>query len=177
MDSDVRVCPFCGEPPGPGMFCEACGRNLASVEQLPTRAEWESAQPASAADTADPRPLAERCAAATAAFLATMHAAGDPGATNTPLSGASGFRRTRQAHRWVVRPVRREEDDLKHYDPGLVLTTDGRYHRLDSEVRGWGQRDFPRFHDAANPDPIDTPADERLIDELAAVLRTNGVAT
>jgi hypothetical protein len=177
MESDVRVCPFCGEPPGPGTFCEACGRNLAAVEQLPTRAEWEAAQPASTAGAANQRPVAERCAEATAAFLAAMHAAGDPGASKTPMSGGSGFRRTRHAHGWVVRPVHREDDDLKHYEPGLVLTTEGRYHRLDSEVRGWGQRDFPRFHDTAHPDPIDAPADERLIGELAAVLRANGVAT
>ena len=75
MESTVRVCPFCGEPPGAAVFCEACGRNLSAVERLPTRAEWEAAarrQPASQ------EPLAERCAAAVAAFLAAMHAAGDP---------------------------------------------------------------------------------------------------
>jgi hypothetical protein len=178
MPSDVRVCPFCGEPPGVGMFCEACGRNLAAVEQLPTRAEWETAQPASMAGTTDQRPVAERCAEATAAFLAAMHAAGDPGAAKVPMSGATGFRRARRVLGWVVRPVHREEDDedVRRYDPGLVLTTDGRYHRLDSEVRGWGQRNFPTFHDSANPDPIDPPADERLIDELAAVLRANDLA-
>ena len=42
MSADTRVCPFCGEPPGTGVFCAACGRNLATVEQLPTRAEWEA---------------------------------------------------------------------------------------------------------------------------------------
>jgi len=63
----VRVCPFCGEPPGRGVFCEACGRNLAAVERLPTRAEWEAGQPAAAtalARATDGRPLAERCAEA-----------------------------------------------------------------------------------------------------------------
>ena len=53
----VRVCPFCGEPPGTGVFCAACGRNLAAVERLPTRAEWEAgAEPATrAAATGRPR--------------------------------------------------------------------------------------------------------------------------
>ena len=73
--ADARVCPHCGEPPGEGVFCAACGRNLASVDRLPTRAEWE------VAGAQDDRPLAERCEEATAAFLAAMHAAGDPGTT------------------------------------------------------------------------------------------------
>ena len=174
---DERVCPFCGEPPGAGVFCAACGRNLAAVEQLPTRAEW-TAQAAAA--PADDRPLAERCAEATAAFLAAMHAAGDPGTTKTPVTGKSGLFRAPTLSGWVVRPVHREKsddiEDLRNYEPGLVLTTGGVYHRIDSEVRGWGQRDFPRFHDSADPDPIETPVDERLIDELAALRREAGVA-
>jgi hypothetical protein len=181
MESDVRVCPFCGEPPGVGMFCDACGRNLASVEQLPTRAEWEASQPAPETSSADIGSLAERCAEATAAFLAAMHAAGDPGVVKTPMSGGSGFRRQRHAHGWVVRPVHREdEEDLAnftHYDPGLVLTIEGQYHRLDSQVRGWGQRDFPRFYDSVDAEPIDAPAEERLIQELVAVLEANGVTS
>ena len=48
---DERVCPHCGEPPGEGVFCAACGRNLAAVDRLPTRGEWEIA------GTADERPL------------------------------------------------------------------------------------------------------------------------
>jgi hypothetical protein len=177
MAMHERVCPFCGEPPGPGVFCAACGRNLSSVDQLPTRAEWEAAQPAASADG---RPLAERCAEATAAFLAAMHAAGDPGTTQTPLTGKSGFLKTPSVRGWVVRPVARDKDaeeieELKRYEPGLVLTVEGAFHRLDSEVRGWGQRDFPRFHDSAAPDPIEMPVDERLIDELAAVLRGAGL--
>jgi uncharacterized Zn finger protein (UPF0148 family) len=78
--ADARVCPHCGEPPG-GVFCAACGRNLATVERLPTRAEWEIA------GVQDDRSLADRCAEATAAFLAAMHAAGDPGKTKTAISG------------------------------------------------------------------------------------------
>ena len=173
----MRVCPFCGNPPGVGMFCDACGRNLAAVERLPTRAEWETARPASGAEHPDRRPLAERCAEATAAFLAAMHAAGDPGATKTTMRAPPGFRRARRAHVWMLRPVHREhDDDPLRYEPGLVLTTEGRFHRLDSEVRGWGQRDFPRYYDTVDPDPIDMPVDERLIGELAAVLRDNDVA-
>ena len=78
---EARVCPHCGEPPGEGVFCAACGRNLAAVDRLPTRAEWEIA------GMQDDRPLADRCAEATAAFLAAMHAAGDPGTKQTPMSG------------------------------------------------------------------------------------------
>jgi hypothetical protein len=171
----VRVCPFCGDPPGDGMFCAACGRNLAAVERLPTRAEWEATRPAEAAQ-ADSRPLAERCAEATAAFLAAMHAAGDPGATKTPIAGRSGFIRTPQVLGWALRAVERDEEvPPRRYEPGLVLTVEGRFHRLDNELRGWGQRDFPQFHHTVGPDPIEMPVEERLIGELAAVLRDNGL--
>jgi hypothetical protein len=174
MDSDVRVCPHCGERPGAGVFCEACGRNLAAVEQLPTRAEWETARRVDGG--ADARPLEERCAEATSAFLAAMHAAGDPGAGKLPSSGGSGFRRPRRREGWVLRPVRHYDDEPTRYDAGLVLTTEGRFHRLGSEVRGWGQRDFPRYHETIGPEPIEMPVDERLIDELAALLAANDVA-
>jgi hypothetical protein len=179
MESDARVCPFCGAPPGVGIFCSACGRNLAAVERLPTRAEWETTRPAEAAPApapADPGELAARCVQALAGFLTAMHAAGDPGATKMPMTGAPGFKRPRNARGWVVRPVHREEDDEdpRRYEPGLVVTTEGAVHRLDSEVRGWGQRDFPTFRDTIAPDPIDLPAEELLIGELAAVLRDNG---
>ena len=180
MESDTRVCPFCGSPPGVGIFCSACGRNLAAVEQLPTRAEWEADRPAATtAAAADPRELADRCAAAIAEFLTAMHAAGDPGATKMPMTGAPGFRRPRHARGWVLRPVHREQDDEdpRRYEPGLIMTTEGRVHRLDSEVRGWGQRDFPQFRDTVAPDPIDPPVEQRLIDDLAAVLRDNGVGS
>jgi hypothetical protein len=181
MESDTRVCPFCGSPPGVGIFCSACGRNLAAVDRLPTRVEWEADRPAetTAAAGADPRELAGRCAAAIAGFIAAMHAAGDPGATKMPLTGAPGFRRPRHTRGWVLRPVHREEDDEdpRRYEPGLVMTTEGRVHRLDSEVRGWGQRDFPQFRDTVAPDPIDPPVEPRLIDDLAAVLRDNGLSS
>jgi hypothetical protein len=95
-----------------------------------------------------------------------------------PVSGKSGFLRAPTLSGWVVRPVHREESDeienLRNYEPGLVLTTDGAFHRIDSEVRGWGQRDFPRYHDSADPNPIEMPVDERLIEELAALRRDAG---
>jgi hypothetical protein len=172
MDAEARVCPFCGSRPGVGVFCEACGRNLQAVERLPTRAEWEGAgreQPAgSVAD------LDERCADATAAFLETMRAAGNPGAVRTPMSKRSPFRRAGSAHGWVLRPVDREDfEGPRHYEPGLVLTVEGRFHRLDSELRGWGQRDFPHYEHTVEPDAIEMPVSERLIGELATVLRAH----
>jgi hypothetical protein len=173
MDSQVRVCPFCGEPPGAGVFCESCGRNLSAVEQLPTRAQWDVEH----AGPADERPLAERCEEATREFLAAMHAGGDPGAQRFEVTRTSGWGRTHYVEGWLVRPVYREDDaDIRQgeFEPGLVLTVEGDYRRLDSEVRGWGQRDFPQFHDTVAPEPIEMPVEGRLIGELAAVRRENG---
>ena len=174
MESTVRVCPFCGEPPGAAVFCEACGRNLSAVERLPTRAEWEDAAPA--AEPASREQLAERCAAAVEAFLAAMHAAGDPGVTDAFPRG-SGLRRAKHPKAWVLRKVAREpdDDDLQRYEPGLALTVEGTFHVLESEVRGWGQRDFPRFVDTAVLEPIEMPVEGRLIGELEAVAREHGV--
>jgi hypothetical protein len=165
----TRVCPHCGEPPGAGVFCESCGRNLAGIEQLPTRSEWEAAQA-----PPDVRTPAE----ATAAFLEAMRAAGSPGTSDFPLAVKVGpFKRTPKATGWVVRPVDREDFERpKRYSPGLVLTVEGHFHQLDSELRGWGQRDFPVYHHTVAPDPIEPPEDGRLIGELAAVLRANGVS-
>jgi hypothetical protein len=177
MDRDVRVCPFCGELPGPGMFCAACGRNLAGVQRLPTRGEWEAERPPVEAGADAAAPLADRCAAATAAFLAAMHAAGDPGRTGTPVAKGPAFGRTAKVEGWVVRPVDRDDDSKpRRYEPGLVLSVDGAFHRLDSELRGWGQRDFPQYHHTVGADPVDMPVQERLIDELSVVLREHGVA-
>jgi hypothetical protein len=76
-----------------------------------------------------------------------------------------------------LRPVDREDfEQPRRYEPGLVVTVEGRFHRLDSELRGWGQRSFPHYHHTVQPAPIDMPVEERLIGELAAVLRANGVA-
>lgn len=173
MDSQVRVCPFCGEPPGPGVFCVSCGRNLSTVEQLPTRAEWDVRPEA----TDDDRPLAERCAEATAEFLAALHAAGDPGVKRIEVTRRSGWGRTKYVEGWLLRPVYREDEHdprQGEYDPGLVLTVEGEFRRLDSEIRGWGQRDFPQYHDTVDPDPIEMPVEGRLIGELAAVRREHG---
>jgi hypothetical protein len=177
MDAEARVCPFCGNRPGVGMFCEACGRNLAAVERLPTRAEREvEGTGKRRTSKTEMRPLAERCADATAAFLAAMRAAGNPGAVDTPMSKRSAFRRAGSAHGWALRPVDREDSEKPHrYEPGLVLTVDGRFYRLHSELRGWGQRDFPHYHHTVEPDAIDMPLEERLIGELATVLRTHGL--
>jgi hypothetical protein len=164
----TRVCPHCGEPPGAGVFCEACGRNLGDVEQLPTREEWQTAQV-----PADSRSPAE----ATAAFLEAMLAAGRPGTSEFPLAVSVGpFKRTPKARGWVVRPVDREDfDGPKRYEPGLVLTVEGAFHVLDNELRGWGQRNFPQYPQTVRPEPIESPADKRLRGELAAVLEANGV--
>lgn len=167
---DAHVCPFCGEPPGDGVFCAACGRNLASVDRLPTRAEWElTAVP-------EERPLADRCTEATAAFLAAMHAAGDPGTTKTKMSGGSGFRRSKQVVGWTVRPVERDEHlPPKRYESGLVLTVDGAFHQLDNQARGYGTRDFPVWEHSVSPEPVEMPVEARLIAELGAVLAANGL--
>jgi hypothetical protein len=176
MDSGARVCPFCGELPGAGMFCAACGRNLGAVQQLPTRAEWR-AESRAGEDAGPTRPLADRCAEATGAFLAAMHAAGDPGATELLVESRSTLRRAPRVHGWVLRPVERDDDRTpRRYEPGVVLATDGRFHRLDSELRGWGQRDFPQYHHTVAPEPIDMPVEERLLDELAATLGEHDVA-
>ena len=159
------MCPFCGDPPGAGVFCAACGRNLAAVDRLPTSSEWSGEAASDASE-----PLATRVADATAAFLAAMRAAGNPGATEIAAGKPSAFRRARRLQGWVVRPVDREDfEQPTRYEAGLFLSLEGGFHRLDSELRGWGQRDFPVYNLTASPDPIDLPLEERLIDELAAV--------
>ena len=166
MDPSARVCPFCGVPPGQGVFCEACGRSLAGVERLPTAAEWSGERRAAEPAPADP----------TAAFLAAMRAAGNPGAEEIPAGKPKAFRRTPAVRGWVVRPVDREDfAKPRRYEPGLVLSVEGRFHRLDSELRGWGQRDFPRYAHTASAEPVDPPAGERIAGELAAVLAAHGL--
>ena len=195
MEPSDRVCPFCGEPPGAGVFCAGCGRNLAGVERLPTRAEWEAgtargadepaAPPAAlgGADTADgasasgapPAALAERCAAATASFLAARAEAGRPGTTTFPTPKPAAFRRAGKVEGWVVRPVDREDfEGPKRYEPGLVLSVDGRFHQLDSELRGWGQRNFPHYHHTVSAEPVEPPADAALLAALAALRAAPG---
>jgi hypothetical protein len=43
-DPESRVCPDCGSPAGSQPFCASCGRNLALVDRLPTRSDWESSR-------------------------------------------------------------------------------------------------------------------------------------
>ena len=70
---------------------------------------------------------------------------------------------------WVLWPVDREDfDGPKRYEPGLLLTVDGHFHRLDSELRGWGQRNFPYYEHTASLEPIEMPVGERLLAALAA---------
>jgi hypothetical protein len=173
MSSGARVCPFCGERPGEGTFCAACGRNLSAIERLPTRAEWERS---TIDEAAAPEDIAQRCAEATSSFLAAMHAVGDPGARDWPMPSRA-FRRTRRVRGWVVRPVDREDfEGPRRYEPGLVLSVDGDFHRLDSELRGWGQRDFPHYHHTVSAEPIAPPAEARLPGELARVLEVHRTA-
>jgi hypothetical protein len=163
MRSDTRVCPYCGERPGDGAFCAACGRNLTAIERLPTRAEWEGVTAACPGDISE----------ATSSFLAAMHAAGDPGTSEWPMPGRA-LRRTRRLRGWVVRPVDREDfDGPKRYEPGLVLSVAGDFHRLDSELRGWGQRDFPHYHHTVSAEPIAPPADPRVAGELVRLLEAH----
>jgi hypothetical protein len=186
MASTDRVCPFCGERPGAGVFCAVCGRNLAAVGRLPTREEWAAGAAALPTEPAAGRPReareaapARRPAEATTAFLAAMRAAGCPGTTKLRVPEAKDglFRRTPEAHGWVVRPVAWDDRDFpRHYEPGLFLTAAGTYHRIDSQIRGWGQRDFPVFFDTAAAAALDPPADGRLAADLEAVLREHGVA-
>jgi len=175
VDPSTRVCPFCGDPPGVGVFCVACGRNLADVARLPTSAEYKGGAAHDPSQGAAGS-LVTRAADATAAFLEAMRAAGNPGVAEIPIGKPSSFRRTRRLRGWVVRPVDREDfEKPARYQPGLVLTVEGRFHRLDNELRGWGQRDFPHYHHTASPDPIDLPLEARLLDELAEVRAANGV--
>jgi hypothetical protein len=92
------------------------------------------------------------------------------------MAGHGRFGRTLHARGWVVRPAR--HDDPEHapsrFEPGLFLSLSGDFHRLDSEVRGWGQRTFPVFHPVVAAEPADPPDDDRLRDDLAALLREHG---
>jgi hypothetical protein len=159
----MRVCPFCGEPPGAGVFCEACGRNLAEVDQLPTRAEWEASQRALTVGVDE--------------FLSAMRAAGNPGTIRVPSGPSKAFRRAPTIDGWIVVAVDRDEDDLSNgrYAPGLFLSVDGSWHRLDNEVRGWGQRDFPQFQHTVAPEPVAAPGGDEVGEALAAVLRKQRV--
>jgi hypothetical protein len=184
VDPDARVCPYCGEPPGAGVFCAACGRNLSDVGQLPTRRAWERG---AGEEPAAPRPPAGGAAEepavhappaggaaeapapraggahGVAAFLAAMHAAGDPGATKTRRAEPGFLGRAQHVTGWVVRAAAPGE-------PGLFLTVDGSLRRLDSVTRGVDFRGTLHI-DVVGPESAHPPSAA----ELAAVLRANGV--
>jgi hypothetical protein len=92
-----------------------------------------------------------------------MRAAGNPGVKEFLAGRRSLLRRTPIVRGWVVRPVDREDFE------------EPRRYRLDSELRGWGQRDFPRYVHTASPEPVDPPLDDRLQAELATALTARGV--
>jgi hypothetical protein len=169
---ETRVCPYCGDPPGQGVFCAACGRNLSTVERLPTRGEWEAQHRTGGA----PPPAAGRATVDVAAFLAAMEAAGNPGRTALPTTPRKAFGRQPTIEGWVVRPVDRDDEaQPRRYESGLFLATDGSFHALDSELRGWGQRDFPTYYESVAREPVEPPVDGRLGHELAALLHGHGV--
>ena len=91
MDPTQRVCPDCGQAAGSQPFCAACGKNLSTVDRLPTREEWERGRPpppitaapdpASAAAAPAPTPATPPSPAAPAENL---WAAPEPEAPRTP---------------------------------------------------------------------------------------------
>jgi hypothetical protein len=108
-------------------------------------------------------------------FLDAMRAAGNPGTVDVQRGKPRVFRRTPHVTGWIVLPVDREDfEKPRRYEPGLLLTVDGAFHRLDSELRGYGQRDFPRYQHHVSPEPVEDPADERV---LAALARLASEAT
>jgi hypothetical protein len=141
------------------VFCERCGRNLSVVERLPTAGEL-----APAGTAAKPVDLQT----AIREFLDTMRAAGNPGAVEIDSGKPRAFGRTPRLTGWIVVPVDREDFVApRRYEPGLVLSVDGTFHRLDSELRGYGQRDFPQYQHRVSPDPIEPPAGDEVIAALA----------
>ena len=169
MDDQTRVCPYCARPPGPGVFCAACGRNLADVERLPTARELAAAERSSPPTSP---PTGASVAETVREFLETMRADGNPGTAQLPCAKPRAFRRTPQITGWIVLPVDREDVEKPHrYEPGLLLSVDGTFHRLDSELRGWGQRDFPRYEQRVSPEPLELPADQEqhILNALAAM--------
>jgi hypothetical protein len=159
----MRVCPFCGEPPGSGVFCEACGRNLSTVGRLPTRAELEGAAQGPASG-----------GVSLARFVQAMHAAGDPGAAKVRRKEPGFLGRTRHAEGWVVRPCVRGPDPKAPYERGLFVATDGTLHLLESTLRGI-QRDEAHYADVVGPEVPEPADDGRLPGELATVLRRHGL--
>jgi hypothetical protein len=173
VDAAARVCPFCGEPPGNGVFCAACGRNLTEVEELPTRGTWERERSGGpGAGAAASRPSAGD---ALAAFLAAMHASGDPGAARMRRAEPGFLGRTQHVRGWLVRPAARSDDGPQaQHTPGLFVSVDGRLHRVDSTTQGVSYRG-PVYVDVVGPEVVAPPDSAQLAGELAAVLRANGL--
>jgi hypothetical protein len=155
MDADARVCPFCGEAPGEGVFCAACGRNLGEVEQLPTRAEWERGRENGGA----PEPPEPGPGVGIEAFLAAMHAAGDPGVAKLPRTEPGFLGRKQHVQGWIVR------------DAGVFVTVDGRLHRLERSTQGINYIRGPAYIEL-----VGREADEDVATHLAALLREHGLA-
>jgi hypothetical protein len=171
--ADARVCPFCGEPPGRGVFCAACGRNLSGVEQLPTRRAWER----ECAGSARAAGMVWRPSAgdAVAAFVAAMHAAGDPGAVRMRRAEPGFLGRAQHVRGWLVRPAARGDDDPRGRNvPGLFVSVDGQLHRVDSVTQGVSYRG-PVYVDVVGPEVTELVDSAQLAGELAAVLGANGL--
>ena len=115
----------------------------------------------SAADPTDAQAAVRR-------FLETMNAAGNPGTVELDRGKPRAFGRTPRLTGWIVVPVDREDFATpRHYEPGLVLSVDGTFHQLDSELRGWGQRDFPQYQRRVSAEPVEPPDDAELLAALA----------
>jgi hypothetical protein len=141
------------------VFCERCGRNLSEVERLPTASELTGT--GSTAEGADVQ-------SAVREFLEALRAAGNPGTVELDAGKPRTFGRTPHLTGWIVVPVDREDFVApRRYEPGLVLSVDGTFHRLDSELRGYGQRDFPQYQHRVSRDPVEPPAAEVVIAALA----------
>jgi hypothetical protein len=143
------------------MFCERCGRNLAAVERLPTVSEL----------TGEPTaPVSLQTAIGD--VLEAMRAAGNPATVEIRCGKQRAFGRTPRLTGWIVVPVDREDfEEPRRYEPGLLLSVDGTLHQLDSELRGWGQRDFPQYEHRVSAEPVEVPASEALIAALARLPR------
>ena len=108
----------------------------------------------------------ERVETAVQEFLAAMREAGNPGTVEVRRGKPRMFR-TPKLTGWVVIPVDREDfEKPRRYEPGLFLTVDGAFHRLDSDLRGYGTRDFPRYELHVPEEPIEPPDDERALEAL-----------
>ena len=104
-----------------------------------------------------------------------MRVAGNPGAAEFPCGEPRVFRRAPQLTGWIVVPVDREDfDGPKRYEPGLLLSVDGTFHRLDNELRGWGQRDFPRYEHRASAEAVEPPEHAQLGAALARLAQSIG---